>query len=385
MSQKRKIDEVDGAEEDSVSLQDVIDHDNEMQETANAVLGGSDDKACTYPKGYVSRQALYACSTCTKTDDPPAGICLACSLQCHKDHDLYELYTKRNFRCDCGNSKFPNLTCELCPDKESGNEKNSYNQNFKGKYCTCHRPYPDEEDTVDDEMIQCVICEDWYHSRHLGETAPPNDGEYEEMVCFDCTKRCTFLHKYRSVFVAPKEFEILPHKPINVDDILNEKDNDDYVEMFVGGSASGEGSSKASGIMQGCKVKHARSIVVKGATFWPSRWRSVLCECEKCKKEYDNLAVSFILDETDTVKAYEDLGRSDIDVIGGDAGDLLKDLPHVQKIEMLQSYNEMKGELQEYLEKFVKEGRVVTANDINSFFQNLSSKRQKFTIPHACR
>lgn len=44
----------------------------------------------------MSRQAVYACSTCT----PPgssltAGICLACSLRCHEGHDLIELYTKR--------------------------------------------------------------------------------------------------------------------------------------------------------------------------------------------------------------------------------------------------------------------------------------------------
>lgn len=42
-----------------------------------------------------------------------------------------------------------------------------YNQNFRGLYCTCHRPYPDIEDAIPDDMIQCIICEDWYHGRHL--------------------------------------------------------------------------------------------------------------------------------------------------------------------------------------------------------------------------
>ena len=32
-----------------------------------------------------------------------------------------------------------------------------YNQNFKGDYCTCHRPYPDPEDKVEDEMIQVIF------------------------------------------------------------------------------------------------------------------------------------------------------------------------------------------------------------------------------------
>ena len=45
------------------------------------------------------------------------------------------------------------------------NDLNSYNHNFRGMYCTCGRPYPDPEDVIDDEMIQCVVCEDWYHGR----------------------------------------------------------------------------------------------------------------------------------------------------------------------------------------------------------------------------
>ena len=28
------------------------------------------------------------------------------------------------------------------------NTLNKYNQNFKGLYCSCHRPYPDPEDEV---------------------------------------------------------------------------------------------------------------------------------------------------------------------------------------------------------------------------------------------
>ena len=48
-----------------------------------------------FAQGYVLRQALYACSTCIKDDMEPAGICLACSLDCHDGHELVELYTKR--------------------------------------------------------------------------------------------------------------------------------------------------------------------------------------------------------------------------------------------------------------------------------------------------
>ena len=160
---------------EAVTMLDVLEDEKEMEEDARAVLGGADERNCSYNdqrnEGYLKRQALYACETCSVPNAPdflPAGICLACSYACHNDHKLVELYTKRGFRCDCGNSKLPKSNpCKLFQNKVVVNEKNQYNQNYRGVYCTCHRPYPDEEDTVPDAMIQCALCEDWFHRRHL--------------------------------------------------------------------------------------------------------------------------------------------------------------------------------------------------------------------------
>jgi len=108
-------------------------------------------------------------------------------------YELVELYTKRNFRCDCGTSRMTNK-CKLEPNKEV-NTKNRYNQNFLGLYCVCHRPYPDPEDNTDDVMIQCVVCEDWLHGRHLnmGDTGLPEESSYSEMICFECVEKLDFL------------------------------------------------------------------------------------------------------------------------------------------------------------------------------------------------
>ncbi|KAJ1519581.1 hypothetical protein ONE63_004856 [Megalurothrips usitatus] len=183
-------------ESNAITMVDVLKEETELEEDANAVLGGSDPQNCTYPRGHVKRQAIYACTTCIPAapDQKPGGICLACSYSCHEGHDLVELYTKRNFRCDCGNSLFGGNKCNLEPGKEI-NEKNKYNQNFLGVYCTCKRPYPDPEDTNDDEMIQCIMCEDWYHGRHLGvNKAVPS--EYGEMICEQCMSDHSFLWHY---------------------------------------------------------------------------------------------------------------------------------------------------------------------------------------------
>lgn len=50
-------------------------------------------------QGYKKRQALYSCLTCVPDaknieEVKLAGVCLACSLECHEGHELYELYTK---------------------------------------------------------------------------------------------------------------------------------------------------------------------------------------------------------------------------------------------------------------------------------------------------
>lgn len=174
--------------DDEVTLGEILrqqkEIDDEYEQEYLEVLGGSDDKHCTYSQvkkqfhsqknfflnfdirntyvcqysvamflisstifqGYIKRQALYACLTCTpeaRNDATKrAGVCLACSYSCHDGHDMVELYTKRNFRCDCGTAKILAVKCKLDAMKLDQNDKNSYNQNFSGVYCTCHRPYP---------------------------------------------------------------------------------------------------------------------------------------------------------------------------------------------------------------------------------------------------
>ena len=71
---------------------------------------------------------------------------------------------------------FPEMRCRLEPSKRPKNDKNTYNHNYRGLYCICDRPFPDSEDDSDedDEMVQCIVCEDWFHYKvkHLINKAP---------------------------------------------------------------------------------------------------------------------------------------------------------------------------------------------------------------------
>ncbi|KAL9849805.1 LOW QUALITY PROTEIN: putative E3 ubiquitin-protein ligase UBR7 [Geothlypis trichas] len=392
-----------GAEEPVVSLAEVLAENEELEKEARAVLGGSDHERCSYSQGAVKRQALYACSTCTPPGAEPAGICLACSYECHGTHRLFELYTKRNFRCDCGNSKFKNLQCKLLPEKGKVNSGNKYNDNFYGLYCICKRPYPDPEDEIPDEMIQCIVCEDWFHGRHLG-AVPPESGDFHEMVCQACMKHCHFLWAYASQLAVPpltkassledegivlkveeseeQKKEIKKEGGVEHHDTKEEKQLEQFNEPSTSsGSACPEVVTKSEEPI--CKLKELQSkpfVKKDTATFWPSNWRSKLCTCEDCLKMYSELEVQFLTDECDTVLAYENKGTSDQETERRDPlMDTLNSMNRVQQVELICEYNDLKTELTDYLRRFADEGTVVKREDIQHFFEEFQSRKRRRT------
>jgi hypothetical protein len=62
---------------------------------------------CTYKKGYIEQELVF-CVTCYNEKKIASGICIGCSYTCHAEHEVLNLGFKKNFKCDCGNSKFCN-------------------------------------------------------------------------------------------------------------------------------------------------------------------------------------------------------------------------------------------------------------------------------------
>ncbi|XP_041661470.1 putative E3 ubiquitin-protein ligase UBR7 [Cheilinus undulatus] len=383
--------------EQTVSLVDVLEEDEELEEEASAVLAGSDSDHCSYPQGYVKRQALYACHTCTPHGGEAAGVCLACSYKCHEGHDLYELYTKRNFRCDCGNKKFTDLTCKLFPEKDDVNHLNKYSHNFFGVYCTCSRPYPDPDDQVEDEMIQCVVCEDWLHGRHLGSEVP-DCVELQEMICESCMKKNTFLWTYAAHLAVPsagvvkeeggadkgvpvKEGEADKGVPVKEEGETDEaKTNEEEKDDDVNEPSRKRSRTEAE---PSCRLKEWQATdqkrVQSGAVFWPSGWRTKLCTCNTCKEQLTEGGLSFLYDESDTVLAYENDGKKNEQKSRGHDPlmSALDNLNRVQQLEIIHGYNDMKSELKDYLQRFASEGKVVTPEDIRQFFEQQQTRRRR--------
>ncbi|KAG7211107.1 hypothetical protein KM043_010434 [Ampulex compressa] len=356
-------------EENSVTMLDVLQEENQLEEDACAVLGASDDKNCTYTKGYI-RQALYACKTCC-LGKTRAAVCLACSFHCHEGHELVELYTKRHFRCDCGNSRFGANECNLEKSKCPANSENKYNQNFDGLYCVCSRPYPDPEDTGNDEMLQCVICEDWYHSKHLGcEHGAPEDNAYDEMTCAGCMRAHNFLWRY-----APR-YAVLGEVEASKASKATEESND-----------SENRTVNVEDLSEECIMPKSRSKNEAGSCFWLGGWRAALCTCKECKALYKEKDLLFLLDPMDSVQAYEAAGKLNKSESQYERGmKALATLGHVEQLTAIEEYNNMKERLKRYLQKFAENKKVVREEDIKEFFSEMESKkRPKIVVPTFCR
>lgn len=360
----------------------------------------------------MKRQALYACVTCipeSKTDPSKrAGVCLACSYSCHENHELIELYTKRNFRCDCGNSKFGEKKCNLEAEKSATNVDNIYNNNFSGLYCNCKRPYPDPEDSTVDDMIQCVVCEDWYHCRHLGSYVPPMSS-YSEMICGNCISNHGFILNYHGYAITkaveePPSDPVLP-KIVKVEnetetiEVANETKDEEKTtkknmectkSMDCTKSTDCTNTDNAIGDGSiGCKMPKTKSEL-NGALFWPDNWRQFLCTCADCMALYEAQNVGYLTDMQDTVHFYEEKGKAkaleNSESQYEQGMKALSSLDRVKQVEVVSEYNAMKDQLKEYLQKFADNKKIVREEDIREFFSTMAArKKQKVDMPYFCR
>ncbi|KAI6802450.1 zf-UBR-domain-containing protein [Hortaea werneckii] len=178
------------ASETSHTAQDYIASQLRLEADAREALPYQFD-TCTRPLGPL-RQSVFACLTCTPPPASkyqqfkPAGLCYSCSISCHGEHNLVELFTKRDFECDCGTTRLSSsgTPCSLRQNPSTGSKggvtdeeprkENRYNQNYEGRFCGCGDEYDPEKEKG--TMFQCLglgtvedggCGEDWWHPECL--------------------------------------------------------------------------------------------------------------------------------------------------------------------------------------------------------------------------
>ncbi|XP_034669503.1 putative E3 ubiquitin-protein ligase UBR7 [Drosophila subobscura] len=380
------VEEANALEQSTITMVDVLEQEKEMEDEYAAVLGASDEKACTYAKGPIQRQALYSCLTCcpeARTDLAKcAGVCLACSYRCHENHELVELYTKRNFRCDCPTLRLGTVKrCCLNPQLDAPqppNDANLYNQNFQGLYCSCKRPYPDPERTTEEVMLQCAVCEDWYHLPHMkapGASEKMLDA-CSEMICDTCMDKNQFLRDYTGLALQPVEAE----KESKA--VAEEEQVDAEPEQ------SEEPASKRPKLTaEDCRRPNPTKKH-QGAAFWTNDWRKSLCQCTDCLALFKEFAVEFLLDVDDSAKTYEERGmQRAVENSSYEQGmRALSSIDRTQQIDAITEYNRMTHKLKDYLKSFALQDKVVKEEDIKAFFSRMKDEpKPSVGQPHFCR
>ncbi|TNV74377.1 hypothetical protein FGO68_gene5425 [Halteria grandinella] len=202
------VEETPNRESDEMTLSEYVKNFEAEEKLEEQLMQNKLLDKCRYQEGYIYQQ-VYACITCYQEqlyslpDDQrkiieaglpnngelvkfvkPHGFCIGCMVHCHEGHDVIELYSKLEFRCDCGNGRMPQA-CKLFNDKEDyENEANVYNHNYFDCYCYCKKPHSSEY--VDQYMIQCYQCEDWFHNQHLTPIIQKEIEEEYFLLCKDC-------------------------------------------------------------------------------------------------------------------------------------------------------------------------------------------------------
>ncbi|PVH80806.1 hypothetical protein DL98DRAFT_417845 [Cadophora sp. DSE1049] len=183
----------------SQTAADFINSQLQLEADAREALPYKFEK-CTNPIGKL-RQQVFSCLTCNPPPSNPtdpykaAGVCYSCSISCHGEHTLVELFNKRDFVCDCGTTRLPATShCTLRVNSETNTKggvhseqpapDNRYNQNFRNRFCGCECDY--DAYAQKGTMFQCLgigttetggCGEDWWHPGCLVGLGPNWDDE----------------------------------------------------------------------------------------------------------------------------------------------------------------------------------------------------------------
>lgn len=202
---------------------DLIAHQTLLEAQAREAIPFSYSRAaCTWDQGYI-RQPLWACRDCKGIH-----VCAGCSIGCHADHDLIELFAKRMSRCDCGAAKDDDSKpCNLRKPPLNfvpENDSNTYTKNHEGHFCYCPRGWTYDPLEEAESMFQCLVCEEWFHetctslrpapkeqisdgqgASEATSTAPPDEEgppplisheAFDSLICDVCVRRHPILHHY---------------------------------------------------------------------------------------------------------------------------------------------------------------------------------------------
>ncbi|AGO13320.1 AaceriAFR177Cp [[Ashbya] aceris (nom. inval.)] len=350
-----------------VSVKEYISQQEALELQAREAMPWDPTK-CTYSMGPL-RQPIFACRTCGDI-----GVCYSCSIQCHTECDLVELFEKRQFSCDCGTErqKSTEKACKLRKNSEADipDYSNRYGQNFKGLFCWCAREYSPEKDAV---MVQCLLgleCnEDWYHDHCImGVRDDPDSADanrklpgfpaldtFAAFVCWKC------VHKYETQFKCLLAHELAGQLIADTVEWVPTKTPAERATLLdTDRATSGTAGSKRKAEDQPYSI-----FLKEGYSAALERVRDSLPPDDKLRIFLTDLAPFLIHEDpvyqppedSDPISSYEAASRA-LDMVS-----------HERALNGIMAYQAFKTKLSKFLQPFADTGKVVKEEDIKSFFQ----------------
>lgn len=337
------------AADSTMTLRQYLSMQEQLELEARTALPRKFD-TCSYGLGYL-RQQLYVCRDCT-TDGRVAAVCYACSIACHPSCSLVELHVRRHFRCDCGNSRSAS-ECRLYRHKDACNEENSYGgsggHNFEGRFCTC-----DAEEGEGEAMLQCLVCQDWFHDQCIGVEVASEACEY---LCAACVRERPCLGSVQAGQCLASA------RP----------------EGCLASTRSEEcrASARPEECLASACPEECRADAHPGETkgvLLTGDWRKRQCRCDQCFRFLDREGLGQLWEE-ETI--YEpEIDDDPIESIYDRGMRLLTTLKQPEAIRVAERVQKLKDGLMGYLAQLPSE-HSVTKQDIEVFFENYRQQERQ--------
>jgi hypothetical protein len=188
------------AVERAYSASEIIAQEEAMERAAASAATARCSYARATPAAAVAQilgttGPVFSCRTCAATAGRPVGVCEACTLNCHVEHDVVEVGSRNHHRCDCPTLDGHECACAPAGAPTSGAPSaasNMYGHNFDDRFCACDRAYDASADT----MHQCVACNEWFHDHHIFGMIPGGVVDIEALVCTRCVAALPFLRTF---------------------------------------------------------------------------------------------------------------------------------------------------------------------------------------------
>ncbi|KAJ3075613.1 hypothetical protein HDU98_007424 [Podochytrium sp. JEL0797] len=400
---------------DTLTASDFLAVQSALESEAALALPFAIDE-CTFAKG-AQTQGVFSCVSCSSI-----GVCYGCMVQCHTRHEVVDVGERRSFVCECGESQ----ECCLKKARPTRTTTNKHNHNFTGTFCFCNKNYNVDTEDKDSFMLQCLLCQDWFHDKCIGTNCPDEDA-FDEFICKLCVQANPFLKEYRSltdylVFVGEDDTEAAVESAVttprkkrkaaassNVNtpigdlveiaaddtDILSTPAKRMRVHATLDSTPHSPtaqvtapvDSSRAEPLT--CKLSQPIETIAPPPINEPTHlycfhgWRDDLCRCHNCLSFYETNTLSHLLHTPNPSTSTDSstLLRPDTDAHKSllESGfEALNKIPRVKAIEGLHAYERLAAFSKEYLKKFADEGKVVTREDVEEMFREL--KRQEYVL-----